>query len=141
MCCPYRYAYADTVGSRRDGRRRFRVCSACCNMSDHKYSGKSLLAPQRIATKWFLNVWIALSALLRSWLCGGTSSYSILKPSIASLYESEISLSSTCLVGKIPLACSRSISTFYALIISPADLFFIPSTSMASLSFSANTMM
>ena len=43
------------------------------NLSSHKWRGNLVSAPQRMAMKWFLNGWMAHSAALRRWMCGGTN--------------------------------------------------------------------
>jgi predicted transcriptional regulator len=99
------------VGVMRDGPNMLRVCSAWCNSRSQKFNGSEVSAPQRIATKWSLNVWIAFSALFRRWSWGGMSWYVMLLVLMASLKSLEHSLSRICCLGAIPVDRSQLIRT------------------------------
>ena len=61
---PHTCWYADNFGLIRDGRHILSVITACLISRSHCFAGNPLSAPYRTAIKWFLNVWIALSAWL-----------------------------------------------------------------------------
>jgi hypothetical protein len=67
------YWYADTVGATLDWRSKFSVSTVCGNSLSHRFIGKFSATPARIALKWLLKVWIALSARFLRRLSGGTS--------------------------------------------------------------------
>ena len=129
------------MGVNHDGCNMLRVCSAWRNRRSQRFRGNDVSAPQRIATKWSLNVWIAFSALFHQWSWGRTSWYVILLVLMASLKSLEHSLSRICCLGAIPTERSQSMSTWYVQIISPDVLFFIASTRIVLLSLSVRTIM
>ena len=59
---PSNITYADSLGSFLDACIRLSGRSACVNSSHHNCIGNNLLTVQMLAMKWFLKVWIALSA-------------------------------------------------------------------------------
>ena len=129
------------MGVNCDGCNMLRVCSAWRNRRSQRFRGNDVSVPQRIATKWSLNVWIAFSALFHQWWWGGMSWYVMLLVLMASLKSLEHSLSRICCLGVIPTEHSQSTSTWYARIISPDILFFIAFTGIALLSLSVRTIM
>ena len=70
-CCPYMYAYADTVGAMFVGFIMFNVCSACVNSWYQKWIGK-VLSTSRIALKLSLNMLIDFLAAFCLFICGGS---------------------------------------------------------------------
>ena len=82
------------MGVMLEGRNMLRVCLAWRNSRSQRFNRKEVSAPQRIATKWSLNICIAFSALFSRWLWGGTSWYVMLLVLMASLKLLEHSLSS-----------------------------------------------
>ena len=69
----------------------------------HSAKGKLGSHEERPAMKWFFHVWIARSAALRRWLCGGTRWKSTLYFLKASFRFAEHSLSRMWSVGAYPL--------------------------------------
>ena len=67
------WACAESLGLTLKPRSRFRVWSAWGSSLSHRFIGKLGGVEHRPAMKWFLNVWIALSALLRRWRPDGVS--------------------------------------------------------------------
>lgn len=66
---PNRKVWADNFGLTRDARSRLIVMFACSSKRSHSDNGKSGSAVARPALKWFLYVWIALSAKFRLCVC------------------------------------------------------------------------
>ena len=96
---PLRRLHPVSLGLIRDGRRRFRVISACSRRVSHWFKGKSGYVLQIPATKWFLKVRIPLSAAFRLWLCGGTSWKSTDFYCMLCWSTEDASLSSSCNSG------------------------------------------
>ena len=99
------------MGVMRDGHNMLRVCLAWRKSRSQRFNGNEVSAPQKIATKWSLNVWMAFSALFRQWSWGGTSWYVMLLVLMASLKLLEHLLSRICCLGAIPADRSRLIRT------------------------------
>jgi hypothetical protein len=73
LYCPWACACADKRGLIRDPLSRLRVSRAWGMSRSHRCSGNSLSVDDRPAMKWFLNVRMALSAVLRRCIHGGAS--------------------------------------------------------------------
>ena len=73
---PSSWAYAESLGLRRQARRRLRVSSARGRRRHQFKRGKFGSVLARPAMKWFLKVRMARSEEFRRWICGGTSWYS-----------------------------------------------------------------
>ena len=69
---PLQYSHADMIGLRVAWRKRPRVSSAWSKSLSHMYLGKEGSTPKIMASKYNLNVRIALSNALRRWTLDGT---------------------------------------------------------------------
>ena len=67
------WAYADSLGLTMAGRRILRVIMAYGMSLSHKFNGKFGDVLANPVAKWFLNVCMALSALLRRYNPAGVS--------------------------------------------------------------------
>ena len=74
---PNVWVYADRRGRVIDCLRKFRLIFACCNYLSQSWRWKSLSRVHSTAMKWFLKVYITLSALFSIWLLGGNNWYSM----------------------------------------------------------------
>ena len=101
-----RHACDETLGCWRDERRWFKGMSHCGRIWSHLEIRNSRSVEYRPEMKWFLHVWMALSAALRLWLWGGTPWKSIEWRLNYNLMSSEHSLSSIRNLGSYPLAVS-----------------------------------
>jgi hypothetical protein len=86
--------YAEILGSRLDGRSRFRVINACSRRRSQRCIGKRVSVLHNPATKWFFKVRMARSAALRLCICGGTNWNSMCLLLLNCFNSSEASLSS-----------------------------------------------
>ncbi len=134
------WAYADTVGVALDCRNRLTVISAWGSNLSQSCFGKSSATPARMLRKCALKLRIATSAALRLWQPGGTSS-SLYWLRMSSFIVSDTSLSNTCFCGMMLARFNRSISAWYARIISASLRLFMGSTTMPLLSMSTMTIM
>ena len=96
---PNKYAQADSFIFTLAALRRFSVNTHCGNKRSYSCIGKFGSTVTNPALKWFLKVWIALSALFARWICGGTNWSSTPALSMACLRSLEISLSMTHVLG------------------------------------------
>jgi len=86
----------ESLGLRCDPWRRLSISIACGRSCSHKCSGKSLSTLHSPVIKWFLNIWIACSAALWQWTCGGTNWKSMALAAMYSLSALDVLLSSHC---------------------------------------------
>ena len=74
LCGPWTCEKADILGATFDWRCRLSWNSAWSNNLHQRCIGNDSCTPAMTPTKWFLAVWMALSAMFLLWSLGGTSS-------------------------------------------------------------------
>ena len=132
-------AYDDTMGVVFDYRSRFRVSLAWGRRRSHLCIGKSVATPEMMLKKFFLKDFMATSATLCQWQCGGTS----LRAQcccIRVFMISEHLLSRMWHCGVIPVSLIILRRMRYALFIAVSVMFCIDVTSVALLLISTMTM-
>ena len=108
------YVYADSAGLHLEFLSRLRVRLAYGIRQSHLDMGKFGLTDAMPALKWFFHVWIARSARLRWWECGGTS-WNLVELFLKAIFKSsEILLSRTQTAGAFLVVGS----SFFSLILS-----------------------
>jgi len=90
------------------------VSSAWGRSQSQRWMGNLLSVLQSLEMKWFLKVWMAHSAALRQWTCGGTNWKSMVSAVMNSCSEHEASLSRPWSWGWSPTAQSQACPCLYA---------------------------
>ena len=119
------WVYSEMWGRVLDCLSRFRLVVACCKILSHNWILKYLSTIHSPAMKWFLDVWISLSALFYLWLLRGTSWYLMFMVGIVIFKVVDDSLFIKCKPGLIVRLLKSSVNVVKALIISLSLLFFI----------------
>ena len=105
--------------------RKFRLIVSCWKSLYHNWIWKYLSTLHSITVNWFLNIWIALSALFPLWLLGGTNWYLMFMDVIIIFKAVDASLSMKLKPGLIPQILKYSVNDVRALIISLSLILFI----------------
>ena len=108
----------------------FRLIFAWCKSLSHNWRWKYSSTLHSHATKWFLNVWTALSAWSSLWLLGGTNWYLMFMVIIARFKAVDALLSTKWKPGLIPWLLNYSVNDVKSIIIYLSLLFFIAVVSM-----------
>ena len=91
--------HAERLGLAAAGRQRLSVRNVCGSNLSHSATWKSGCSELNPAFKWFLNVWIDLSAKLELWLCGSISWNYTLCFNMVNWRSPEVSLSRIQVLG------------------------------------------
>ena len=106
---PLSCASANSCGFLWEFWRGLTIMHACGISPSQRCRGKSGSVPSRMEMKWFLNVWICISATFLLWFLGGTILQLMLLMYVSFCSNWNILLSKRCSLGLNPLLLRWSI--------------------------------